>query len=63
MKLVLVFAVELLAAIPSVVYGVWGIFVLVPILTNLGKWLNSYFGWIPFLAPPTGPGMLPWESY
>jgi phosphate transport system permease protein len=59
-KLVLVFAVELLAAIPSVVYGVWGIFVLVPILTNLGKWLNTYFGWIPFFStPPTGPGMLP----
>ncbi|MEH1890011.1 MAG: phosphate ABC transporter permease subunit PstC [Nostoc sp.] len=59
-KLVLVFAVELLAAIPSVVYGVWGIFVLVPILTNFGKWLNSYFGWIPFFSTsPTGPGMLP----
>ncbi|MEH2247020.1 phosphate ABC transporter permease subunit PstC [Nostoc sp.] len=59
-KLVLVFAVELLAAIPSVVYGVWGIFVLVPILTNLGKWLNSYFGWLPFFSTsPTGPGMLP----
>ncbi|MEH1796703.1 MULTISPECIES: phosphate ABC transporter permease subunit PstC [unclassified Nostoc] len=59
-KLVLVFAVELLAAIPSVVYGVWGIFVLVPIITNLGKWLNSYFGWIPFFSTsPTGPGMLP----
>ncbi|MDF5710955.1 MAG: phosphate ABC transporter permease subunit PstC [Nostoc sp. S4] len=59
-RLVLVFAVELLAAIPSVVYGVWGIFVLVPILTNLGKWLNSYFGWLPFFSTsPTGPGMLP----
>ncbi|MEH1998716.1 phosphate ABC transporter permease subunit PstC [Nostoc sp.] len=59
-KLVLVFAVELLAAIPSVVYGVWGIFVLVPILTSLGKWLNGYFGWLPFFSTsPTGPGMLP----
>ncbi|MEH1935473.1 MAG: phosphate ABC transporter permease subunit PstC [Nostoc sp.] len=60
LRLVLVFAVELLAAIPSVVYGVWGIFVLVPILTSLGKWLNSYFGWLPFFSTsPTGPGMLP----
>ncbi|MDZ8068353.1 MAG: phosphate ABC transporter permease subunit PstC [Nostoc sp. DedQUE08] len=59
-KLVLVFAVELLAAIPSVVYGVWGIFVLVPILTSLGKWLNGYFSWLPFFSTsPTGPGMLP----
>jgi phosphate transport system permease protein len=59
-KLVLVFLVELLAAIPSVVYGIWGLFVLVPIITNLGKWLHTYLGWIPFFSsPPTGPGMLP----
>ncbi|MEA5618606.1 phosphate ABC transporter permease subunit PstC [Cronbergia sp. UHCC 0137] len=60
LRLVLVFLVELLAAIPSVVYGVWGIFVLVPITTNLGKWLHSNAGFIPFFStPPTGPGMLP----
>ena len=59
-RLVLVFLVELLAAIPSVVYGIWGIFVLVPIVTGLGKWLNSSFGFLPiFSTTPTGPGMLP----
>ncbi|MTJ48990.1 phosphate ABC transporter permease subunit PstC [Dolichospermum sp. UHCC 0259] len=59
-NLVLVFLVELLAAIPSVVYGVWGIFVLIPILKNLGKWLHTYLGWLPiFSSAPTGPGMLP----
>ncbi|WP_066381365.1 MULTISPECIES: phosphate ABC transporter permease subunit PstC [unclassified Anabaena] len=59
-RTVLVFLVELLAAIPSVVYGIWGIFVLIPILTDLGKWLHSAFGWLPiFSTPPTGPGMLP----
>ncbi|AFY35152.1 phosphate ABC transporter permease subunit PstC [Calothrix sp. PCC 7507] len=59
-RLVLVFLVELLAAIPSVVYGVWGIFVLVPIITNVGKWLHSSLGFLPFFStPPTGPGMLP----
>jgi len=60
LRTILVFLVELLAAIPSVVYGIWGIFVLVPILNNLGNWLNTSFGWIPiFSSPPTGPGMLP----
>lgn len=60
LRLVLVFLVELLAAIPSVVYGVWGIFVLIPILTKLGKWLHHYLGWLPiFSSSPTGPGMLP----
>jgi phosphate transport system permease protein len=46
LRLVLVFLVELLAAIPSVVYGVWGIFVLIPILTDLGKWLHTHLNCI-----------------
>ncbi len=42
------FLVELLAAIPSVVYGLWGIFVLAPFIRNyLGAFLAKYFGWIP----------------
>lgn len=58
-RTVLVFLVELLAAIPSVVYGIWGIFVLIPLLSNLGRWLHTYLGWIPlFSTPPTGPSML-----
>ncbi len=59
-QMVFVFLVELLAAIPSVVYGLWGIFVLIPILRSFGQWLNAYFGWLPiFNTPPSGPGMLP----
>lgn len=54
----IVFMVELLAAIPSVVYGLWGIFVLIPILRPFGLWLNSTFGWIPiFSTAPAGPGI------
>lgn len=57
-KQALVFLVELLAAIPSVVYGLWGIFVLIPILRPLGNWLNATFGWIPlFSTAPAGPGI------
>ncbi|MCL1468804.1 phosphate ABC transporter permease subunit PstC [Argonema galeatum] len=59
-RTILVFLVELLAAIPSVVYGLWGIFVLIPILSNVGGWLHTYLGWLPiFSTPPQGPGMLP----
>jgi len=59
-QMVLVFLVELLAAIPSVVYGVWGIFVLIPLITPVGQWLNTYLGWVPiFSTPPTGPGLFP----
>lgn len=54
----IVFMVELLAAIPSVVYGLWGIFVLIPILRPFGTWLNATFGWIPiFSTAPAGPGI------
>lgn len=59
-RTVLVFMVELLAAIPSVVYGLWGIFVLIPITRVVGTWLFNNFGWIPFFSTePAGPGMLP----
>ena len=40
------FLTELLAAIPSVVYGLWAVFVLVPTVRDtLGPWLTKYFGW------------------
>jgi phosphate transport system permease protein len=43
--------VELLAAIPSVVYGVWGIFVLIPIMqTHVDPFLNRILGWTPFFG-------------
>jgi len=54
------FLVELLAAIPSVIYGLWGIYVVIPITTPLGNWLNGHLGWIPlFSTPSSGPGFLP----
>jgi phosphate transport system permease protein len=54
------FAVELLAAIPSVIYGLWAIFVLAPILrVSVEPWLARYFGWTGlFEGPPYGIGML-----
>jgi len=54
------FLVELLAAIPSVIYGLWGIYVVIPLTTPLGNWLNGHFGWILlFSTPSSGPGFLP----
>jgi phosphate transport system permease protein len=54
----IVFLVELLAAIPSVVYGLWGIFVLIPVLRELGQGIHKTFGWLPlFSTSPSGPGM------
>jgi phosphate transport system permease protein len=52
--------IELLAAIPSVVYGLWGIFVVIPLVRPVADWLNSHLGWIPWFSTPlSGPGLLP----
>lgn len=52
--------VELLAAIPSVVYGLWGIFVVIPAIRPLTDGLHAAFGWIPFFGTTlSGPGLLP----
>ena len=40
-------AVDLMAAVPSIIYGMWGFFVLMPHTTGLETWLSSYFGFIP----------------
>jgi phosphate transport system permease protein len=56
----LAFTTELLAAIPSVIYGLWAIFVLVPLLRQyLQPFLANYLGWTGlFEGPPYGIGML-----
>jgi phosphate transport system permease protein len=52
--------IELLAAIPSVVYGLWGLFVVIPFVRPMCNWLNLKLGWIPFFGTTlTGPGILP----
>ena len=49
--------VELLAAIPSVVLGLWAIFILEPIIRPFLQFLHNDFGWIPlFSTEPLGPG-------
>jgi len=55
------YLVDLLAAVPSIVYGLWGAAVLGPASVGLSTWLNQWFGWLPFFAGPvsaTGRTML-----
>ncbi len=59
-RVVFGFVVELLAAIPSVIYGLWGIATIIPLTTDVGRWLFAHFHTVPlFSTPPVGPGMLP----
>jgi len=55
------YLVDLLAAIPSIIYGLWGIFVLGPAAVPVLKWLEQHLSWIPFFEGPasaTGRTML-----
>ena len=55
------YIVDLLAAIPSIVYGLWGIFVLGPAAVSVMAWLENHLGWIPLFEGPasvTGRTML-----
>jgi phosphate transport system permease protein len=56
--------IELLAAIPSVVYGLWGIFIVIPMMRPTANWLHEHLADVPLLGrlfstPLGGPGMLP----
>lgn len=56
-------AIELLAAIPSIVYGLWGLLVFAPVFSQIEPWISRYLGAIPgigllFQGPPVGIGML-----
>ncbi|MHA7985682.1 phosphate ABC transporter permease subunit PstC [Rathayibacter sp. CAU 1779] len=58
---VLGYLVDLLAAVPSVVFGLWGIFIIRPFIIPFQDWLNQYLGWIPLFsgqASRTGSTML-----
>lgn len=46
------YIVDLLAAVPSVVFGLWGITVLAPFVQPFYAWLVANLGWIPLFAPP-----------
>ncbi|MEH2449210.1 MAG: phosphate ABC transporter permease subunit PstC [Nostoc sp.] len=60
LRITLAFVVELIAAIPSVIIGLWAIFVFIPVLEPLQKWLASTFKWIPLFntEDPSGTNML-----
>jgi phosphate transport system permease protein len=58
-KRTLISIVDLMAAVPSVVFGLWGFFLLQGHVTGLARWISTYFGWIPFFnvegVDPTDP--------
>ena len=59
LRSVMIALVDLMAAVPSVVYGLWGLFLLQGQVVPVSRWLNTYFGWFPLFdvtgADPTNP--------
>ncbi|RBY80327.1 phosphate ABC transporter permease subunit PstC [Blastococcus sp. TF02-09] len=47
------YVIDLLAAIPSVVYGFWGLAVMAPALVPFHEWAAEHLSWLPFFAGPT----------
>jgi phosphate transport system permease protein len=54
------YPIELLAAIPSIIFGLWGLFIMVPVVRVIQIWLKAHFGWFPLFSGPAiyGVGVL-----
>ncbi|MFZ2530495.1 MAG: phosphate ABC transporter permease subunit PstC [Rhodococcus sp. (in: high G+C Gram-positive bacteria)] len=50
----LAYVIDLLAAVPSIVYGLWGLLVLAPAIRPFAEWLNTNLGWFPLFADGSG---------
>jgi phosphate transport system permease protein len=50
--------IDLFAAIPSLIYGMWGVIVLAPRVGSLSGWATKHFGWVPFLSVHSGADLL-----
>jgi phosphate transport system permease protein len=58
----LVTVIDLMAAVPSVVYGLWGFYTLQPAAHFLSRWLHTYLGFLPFFQVDTDPRAAVWEQ-
>jgi phosphate transport system permease protein len=50
LRRLLINMVDLMAAVPGVIYGLWGFYLLNPLIIPLARWISSAFGWIPLLG-------------
>jgi phosphate transport system permease protein len=62
LKSAFVAMVDLMAAVPSIVYGLWGFFLLQPNAVPVAHWLHLHLGFIPFFRADTDPYAAVWEQ-
>ena len=58
----LVSAIDLMGAVPSIIYGLWGFFILQPHAINLARWLSQHLGFIPIFHVDTDPNAAVWQQ-
>jgi len=58
----LVSMVDLMAAVPSIVYGLWGFFLVMPHAAELAVWLQRNLGWIPLFQVDADPDAPVWDA-
>lgn len=58
----LVSVIDLMAAVPSIVYGLWGFFLLQPHASGVARFLHVYFGWIPVFQVDADLSLAQWEQ-
>ena len=63
LKSTLVALIDLMAAVPSIVYGLWGFFLIMPHAAELALWLQRHLGWLPiFDVADTDPDAAIWDA-
>ena len=62
LKSTFVAMIDLMAAVPSIIYGLWGFFFLQPHAIHLSRWLAQYFGWIPLFHVDTDASSPTWAQ-
>ena len=61
-KSILVALVDLMAAVPSIIYGLWGFFLIQPHAIYLSRWLHQHLGFIPIFRVDTDPNAAVWAQ-
>ena len=51
-----------MAAVPSIIFGLWGFFALEPNALPISRWLSQHFGWIPIFKVDTDPNAAQWAQ-
>ncbi len=58
---IMISMIDLMAAVPSIVYGLWGFFLIQPAAAHIARWLSANLGWLPFFHVRGDPHAAVWQ--